>query len=88
MNAVFIIIPIVATLLWLLCIRPYSRRNGKTYTPVGSIGVTFWVDWQQAREIAKANGDEGMIMICRVVFWLHVLFLAALAYIIFNSDPN
>jgi hypothetical protein len=83
-----VIVPIVTTLLWLLCIRPYSLRNGKGYTPGGNVGVTFWVDWQQAQEIAKAKGDRGMILICRIVFWLHVVFIAVFAYSIFNSNPN
>jgi len=50
--------------------------------------VTFWVDWQQAQEIAKAKGDRGMILICRIVFWLHFVFIAVFAYSIFNSNPN
>jgi hypothetical protein len=83
-----LIVPIVATLLCLLSIRPYSIRNGKGYTPGGNVGVTFWVDWQQAQEIAKEKGDRGMILICRIVFWLHVVFIAAFAYSIFSSNPN
>ena len=83
-----LIAPIVATLLWLLCIRPYALRNGQGYTPGGNVGVTFWVDWQQAQEIANAKGDKGMILICRIVFWLHVVFIAVFAYSIISSNPN
>lgn len=84
MVAAIFIIPFVAALLWLLAIRPYCRRNGKGYTPGANVGVTFWVDWQQASEIARAKGDEGMIMICRVVLWLHIVTFAILAYAIFS----
>ena len=69
-------------LLWLCAIRPYCIRNRKGYTPGANIGVTLWIDWQQAREIAKTKGDKGMLMVCRIVFWLHVatagLFLLAI----------
>lgn len=88
MIIAFVIVPIVTTLLWLLCIRPYSLRNGKGYTPGGNVGVTFWVDWQQAQEIAKAKGDRGMILICRIVFWLHAVFIAVFGYSIFSSKLN
>jgi hypothetical protein len=82
-----VIIPLVNILLWLFSIRPYCRRNGKGFTPGANIGVTYWVDWQEAREIAKGKSDDGMIMICRLVFWLHILGLAILAYAILNPLP-
>jgi hypothetical protein len=78
--AVVLLIPIAAILLWLLAIRPYCRRNGKGYTPGANVGVTFWVDWQEAREISQAKGDAGMIMICWAVFWLHVIAFGILVY--------
>ena len=73
-------IPFVAALLWLLSIRPYCRRNGKGFTPGANVGVTFWIDWQEAKEISKAKGDDGMILICRVVFLLHVAAFAILVF--------
>ncbi len=82
-GAIFII-PFVAASLWLLSIRPYCRRNGKGYTPGANVGVTFWVDWQEAGEISRAKGDNGMIMICRVVFWLHIVAFALFADAIFS----
>lgn len=84
MIAAFVIIPIASSLLWLLSIRPYCRRHGKGFTPGANAGVTFWVDWQEAREISNAKGDEGMIMICRVVFWLHVIAIAIAATAVFD----
>ena len=81
-GAIFII-PFVASLLWLLLIRPYCRRNGKGFTPEANIGVTFWIDWQEAKEIAKAKGDEGMIMVCRLVLLLHLVTFAMIACAIF-----
>ena len=80
-----VVISVIAVLLWLLSIRPYCRRNGKGYTPGANAGVTFWVDWQEAREISKTNGDAGMTMICRIVFWLHIMIFAILAFAILSS---
>jgi hypothetical protein len=88
MVAAIIIIPFVTALLWLLSIRPYCRRNGKGFTPGANAGVTFWVDWQEAREISKSKGDEGMIMICRFVFWLHIPGFAILTWAIFSPSPQ
>ena len=73
MVVAIVIIPILAILLWLFSIRPYCRRNGKGFTPGAAAGVTFWVDWQEAGEIAKTKGDGGMIFVCRLVFWLHIV---------------
>ena len=87
MFVAIVIVPLVAILLWLFAIRPYCRRNGKGFTPGANIGVTYWVDWQEATEISKAKGDGGMIMICRLVFWLHILGLAILAYALFKPNP-
>jgi hypothetical protein len=87
MFIVIVIVPVAAILLWLFAIRPYCRRNGKGFTPGANMGVTYWVDWQEATEISKAKGDVGMIMICRLVFWLHILGLAILAYAVFNPLP-
>lgn len=87
MTAALFIIPFVATLLWLLSIRPYCRRHGKGFTPGANVGVTFWVDWQEAKEISKARGDGGMILICRIVLWLHIAAFAMVAYAIFSQQP-
>ncbi len=80
MGFAFVIIPLVVSMLWLLSIRPYCQRHRKGHTPGANIGVTFWVDWQEAGEIARARGDSGMIMVCRLVFWLQVL-----TFVIFAS---
>ena len=84
MAAVIFIIPFAALLLWLFSIRPYCRRNGKGYTTGANVGVTFWVDWQEAKEMAKTRGDLGMIAICRIVLWLHVLAFAIIVYALFS----
>jgi hypothetical protein len=83
MAQVILIIPLVATLLWPLSIRPYCRRNGKGFTPGAAIGVTFWVDWQNAGEIAKMKGDKGMIRVCRFILWLHIVGFSIVAFAIF-----
>lgn len=83
MIIVIVGIPIVITLLWLFSIRPYCQRNKQGYTPGANAGVTFWIDWQNAKEIAKANGDGRMISICNLVLFLQIvmaiLFVAAIA---------
>lgn len=65
-------IPFTIPLIWICLIRPYCIRNRKGYTPGANIGVTLWIDWQEACEIARTKGDRGMLMVCRIVFWLHV----------------
>lgn len=83
MAAVFFIsIPLVLAVLWLGHIRPYCIRHGKGYTPGGNAGVTFWVDWEEAREIAREKGDGPMILVCRLVFWLQVLFVIGILSVI------
>ena len=84
MFIAIVIIPFAAMVLWLFSIRPYCRRNGKGFTPGAAIGVTFWVDWQEAGEIAKANGDQGMILICRLVLWLHIAGFCFFLFAIFS----
>ena len=81
--AIFVI-PLVSALLWLFSIRPYCRRNGKGFTPGANVGVTFWIDWQEAKELSKAKGDTDMIMVCRVVLWLHIIGLAILVCAMFG----
>ena len=88
MVALVFVIPILTVLLWLFCIRPYSLRNAKGYTPGGNAWVTFWVDWQQAQEIAKAKNDRGILLICRVAFWLHLVFVVILIYSLFIPIPD
>lgn len=83
MAFLFVIIPLLLAVLWLGWMRPYSIRHGKGYTPGGNAGVTFWVDWQQAGEMARENGDMGMVRICRVVFWLQVVFAVMVLFLIF-----
>ena len=67
-----IVMPCVAILIWLLIIRPYCRRNSKGYTAGANAGVTFWVDWQEAREIAKLNKDSRMMAVCDVLLAIQI----------------
>lgn len=83
MVVAIFIIPFATAILWLLSIRPYCRRNGKGYTPGANVGVTFWIDWQEAKEISKAKGDKGMILICRCVLLLHIIAFVILVCAIF-----
>lgn len=63
-------------ILWLGWIRPYCILHRRGYTAGANPGITMWVDWQHAGEVARENGDSRMKMICRVFLGLH-LFLAA-----------
>lgn len=85
MIEVILVLPFIAALLWLLAIRPYCRRNGKGYTTGANAGVTFWVDWQEAKEHAKSNGHGGMIAICNSVLGIFIFLFAAILYSIFVS---
>lgn len=70
MYLLIVIMSVAAMLLWLFSIRSYCHRHGKGFTTGAAAGVTFWVDWQEAGEIAKIKNDRGMIMVCRIVFGL------------------
>jgi hypothetical protein len=58
-------------IVWLVAIRPYALRHGQGFTPGASVGITAWVDWEQAKSIAKARGDRGMRRICQLFFCLN-----------------
>lgn len=60
-------------LIWFLVLRPYARRHGGGYTPGANIAITAWVDWQHAKETAKARQDQNILWMCR---WFLVLSLA------------
>ncbi len=83
-NAI-VIIPFLCILIWLFFIRPYCIRNRKGYTPGAAIGVTFWVDWQEAREIARAEGNARMILVCRAFLWLQILWAGLFLVAIFGA---
>ena len=78
MVALFFIAMFTPPLLWLFSIRPYCRRHGKGYTPGANVAVTFWVDWQEAWELAKECGDSGMVTVCRLVLILKIVVFGAL----------
>ena len=61
-------------LLWLFVIRPYCFKNGMAYTPGANIGVTMWIDWQEASELAKARGDKSLLVVCGIFLAIKLLF--------------
>lgn len=75
---VMLLIPV----LWLGWIRPYCVRHRRGFTAGANPGITMWVDWQQASEVARENGDVRMKMICRVFLGLQLfsasVFLVAI----------
>lgn len=77
--AIFFSLPIA---LWLTTIRPYCLRHRQGHTPGATWGITTWVDWQQAREIAKKEGDRRMIAICRVFLFCHIAFVVVFVRLI------
>ena len=70
-------------ILWLATIRPYCFRNGLAYTPGATWTITMWIDWQRARELAKARGDSGMLFCCGVFFVPQ--FIISMIYILFMT---
>jgi hypothetical protein len=61
-------------LLWLFGIRRYCVSNGKGYTPGANWGVTVWIDWQEASEMAAARGDAGMRRFCNVFLAIQLIY--------------
>ena len=59
--------------VWLVVIRPYALKHGQGYTTGASCGVTAWVDWEQAKEIAVKRGELWRLRICRLFLWLNLL---------------
>ena len=62
--------------VWLAVIRPYALKHGQGYTAGASWGVTAWVDWEQAKEIAGKRKDLGMLQTCRLFLGLNFLAVA------------
>ena len=64
---------IINFLLWLFVIRPYCFKRGKAYTPGASIGVTMWIDWQEAKEMADERGDRWMVVVSRIFLGIEIV---------------
>jgi len=75
-------------LIWLLAIRPYARKHGGGYTPGANIAITAWVDWQHAKDTAKARKDRNILWMCRVFFALSLLTPAIIFSAIVSSAAN
>ncbi len=71
---VFTLVISLPFLLWLFGIRRYCVRNGKGYTPGANWGITIWIDWQEASEMATVRGDTGMRRFCGVFLALQLLY--------------
>ena len=82
MALVLVFLISLPTLLWLFGIRRYCVRNGKGYTPGGNWGVTVWIDWQEASEMALVRGDTGMQRFCNV-FLVIQLFYTFIGFLVF-----
>lgn len=61
--------------LWLFGVRPYCLRHGKGYTPGANLNVTMWIDWQQATEVARAEGDRRMLVFLRLCLVVNLTFV-------------
>jgi len=77
--ALMMFLSLSPVLLWLFSIRPYCVRNGKGYTTGSSAGITIWVDWQEAKELAKEKGDKGMQWVCTVFLILNLVIMGGMA---------
>ncbi|MEM1085813.1 MAG: hypothetical protein AAGI48_17020 [Verrucomicrobiota bacterium] len=71
----FSLIPPLLVFTWLLVIRPYCLQNGQGYTPGITWFSTMWIDWQMGSEVARAKGDQGMVVLCRIFVILGALFI-------------
>ncbi|MCW1886890.1 hypothetical protein OKA04_19275 [Luteolibacter flavescens] len=69
--------------VWLVAIRPYARQHGKGFTPGANIGVTAWVDWEQAKLVAGERGDRGMLRVCSVFFLLNIAVVVGFLSLLF-----
>lgn len=67
--------------VWLAVIRPYALKHGQGYTTGASWGITAWVDWEHAKEIAGEREDFGMLQTCRLFLGLN--FLAVAGFLLF-----
>lgn len=85
MAPLLVILPFLLIALWLASIRPYCLRHRQGYTTGANWGVTSWVDWQQATEIAKKAGDRWMIAICRTFLLLQIAFVAMFAWLVWHG---
>jgi hypothetical protein len=81
MEALLVIIPSLMIGLWLVAIRPYLLRHKQAFTRGAHWGfTTIWVDWGQAKDFAKKQGDTGMTVICRVFLVLQIAFGVAVIW--------
>lgn len=72
-----------AFVIWLASIRPYAVKHRAGFTPGANVGITAWVDWEQARSIARARGDAGMVTMCRLFFCFQGLVVLGFVMLIF-----
>lgn len=88
-SFVFFVVPTIAffssLFLWILVIRPYCVRHRKGYTPGANMGVTIWVDWQEASGVAKERGDKGMVLACRIFLVFQLVIVAAVLRAMFGG---
>lgn len=70
LGLLFVLSPI---LIWLFVIRRYCIRNGMGYTPGAGWSTTIWIDWQEARELAKVRQDKAMLGWCRLYLVIQII---------------
>jgi len=84
MGGALMVIGLFGSLIvWLIAIRPYARRHGQGFTPGANVGITAWVDWEQAKAIAKERGDQGMVQTCRLFFFLNAAIVVGFLSLFF-----
>jgi len=44
--------------VWLLGMRPYLQRHGEVVATGATFWIGAWADWQQCRDLARANHDS------------------------------
>lgn len=84
MLIVPVITMIASIVMWLVTIRPYAIKNHAGFTTGTSAGITMWVDWQQASDIAREKADAPMLRLCRIFLAMQILMIASFLISIFS----
>jgi len=72
-------------LIWQFILRPYCIKHGQGYTAGANWGVTLWIDWQQARELANTNNDRRIRIACHLFLAIHICVAAVFVLAIFGA---
>ena len=72
-------------LIWQFYIRPYCLKKGKAYTTGASWAVTMWVDWQEAKALARTDRNRLVTLACGAFLWIQISSVLMFILAIFAS---